>query len=1018
MPREAVCGCTHRAKPSGRRRATSRRASPTECDHGSILRAMRWWRHGIWLAAAVVMGGVLLVALLTGQLSKTPVLTGVLSLGVSVITLAVKLWHDTSAAEESIDEASSHERLEQLAGRLAAAVQEQWQAEWRLRRLQDPHPFQVQWSMAEAWLADAPDNGGAPVEQGEGPEGMSSALASVPSQRLVVLGEPGSGKSVLAVRFTLERLVDRASGDPVPVVFPLAGWQPERERLRDWMAVHLRATYPGAAWTSKLLAAGLVLPVLDGLDELPESSWGAALRQLNAELDPGQGVLLTCRTAAYTKAVETGDVLTSAAVVELRPLTFEVAGSYLARTARPVRGAGGQRATLWDPVLAHLRAHPHTPVSQALRQALSTPLMVAMARAVYSDTGKDPAELLQDRFADPAVLEHHLLEAYVPAAFADSPHAERAHRWLAYLANCLQHRTTRSLAWWQLRRELPWPLRRLGPILLLGCMAVAVSLGLPSPTTVATGGFVGGVCLGYVILSRSHSSTAATADQDRRQLGHQAKLVAMAALPVGVLVGCTTSPGLAWFSSLPQSDPAMGRLGPAALAAAFGLATVTALAVMGVVGEPRPSSAPFGRHRLLTNSVIVLLAAGITYLAMAAFLTVSSPFTISRALYCGLVAVLTGGLVFLGLRDKSRAIGAASPRPSRHAVRQRFGRPLLRGLRAGLVSGLVLGAAFAIADTAALSLRAGLSQALPQGTLHRLADGTRYVITPDGWLHGLRPNGDRYLRTPALVDGVADEYRHAFLTESADDARQYCLDYGPCTPFHSRVEFHFHVRLMRFFDPWGRQTIQDSLEVRLPNSTYATYTYADPIDVFSPLPDGEATWLTTLPPMAIFGHTLGLSLTIGITLGLVSGLAAGLHAWLVSPADTARAVSPLASLRTDRATVITRGITLLTSAILVALLLTLPTMWLPATWEHLSVTIQTWLLVSPFAVLLSAWGWFLTTRLWLCAAGRLPWRLMAFLEEAHQRGVLRQTGAAYEFRHARLQEQLATPAVQEQPPAD
>src|SRR5262245_15103849 len=70
--------------------------------------------------------------------------------------------------------------------------------------------------MAEAWLADAPDNGGAPVEPGEGPEGMSSALATVPSQRLVVLGEPGSGKSVLAVRFTLERLADRASGDPCP----------------------------------------------------------------------------------------------------------------------------------------------------------------------------------------------------------------------------------------------------------------------------------------------------------------------------------------------------------------------------------------------------------------------------------------------------------------------------------------------------------------------------------------------------------------------------------------------------------------------------------------------------------------------------------------------------------------------------------------------------------------------------------------------------------------------------------
>jgi hypothetical protein len=71
--------------------------------------------------------------------------------------------------------------------------------------------------------------------------------------------------------------------------------------------------------------------------------------------------------------------------------------------------------------------------------------------------------------------------------------------------------------------------------------------------------------------------------------------------------------------------------------------------------------------------------------------------------------------------------------------------------------------------------------------------------------------------------------------------------------------------------------------------------------------------------------------------------------------------------------------------------------------------------VAPFAVVLSAWGWFLVTRLWLCGTGRLPWRLMAFLEEAHRRGVLRQTGALYEFRHARLQERLAAWPVADRP---
>jgi hypothetical protein len=42
---------------------------------------------------------------------------------------------------------------------------------------------------------------------------------------------------------------------------------------------------------------------------------------------------------------------------------------------------------------------------------------------------------------------------------------------------------------------------------------------------------------------------------------------------------------------------------------------------------------------------------------------------------------------------------------------------------------------------------------------------------------------------------------------------------------------------------------------------------------------------------------------------------------------------------------------------------------------------------------------------------KLPWSLMAFLEDAHRRGVLRQVGATYEFRHAALQTYLTEPVL-------
>jgi hypothetical protein len=40
----------------------------------------------------------------------------------------------------------------------------------------------------------------------------------------------------------------------------------------------------------------------------------------------------------------------------------------------------------------------------------------------------------------------------------------------------------------------------------------------------------------------------------------------------------------------------------------------------------------------------------------------------------------------------------------------------------------------------------------------------------------------------------------------------------------------------------------------------------------------------------------------------------------------------------------------------------------------------------------------------------LPFRLMRFLDHAHRLGLLRVVGAAYQFRHAELQDHLAPPA--------
>ena len=54
----------------------------------------------------------------------------------------------------------------------------------------------------------------------------------------------------------------------------------------------------------------------------------------------------------------------------------------------------------------------------------------------------------------------------------------------------------------------------------------------------------------------------------------------------------------------------------------------------------------------------------------------------------------------------------------------------------------------------------------------------------------------------------------------------------------------------------------------------------------------------------------------------------------------------------------------------------------------------------------SAWGRFIWTRIFLAARGSTPLRLMAFLQDAYRRGILRQVNGYYEFRHRMLQRYL------------
>lgn len=70
------------------------------------------------------------------------------------------------------------------------------------------------------------------------------------------------------------------------------------------------------------------------------------------------------------------------------------------------------------------------------------------------------------------------------------------------------------------------------------------------------------------------------------------------------------------------------------------------------------------------------------------------------------------------------------------------------------------------------------------------------------------------------------------------------------------------------------------------------------------------------------------------------------------------------------------------------------------------------MMVGCLGIVSRAWGTYMVARLYLALRGRLPWHLMRFLDDARNRGVLRQSGKVYQFRHELLREYLA---VNEEP---
>lgn len=273
--------------------------------------------------------------------------------------------------------------------------------------------------------------------------------------RLVILGAPGAGKSILAMQIT-QQLAARAVSDPgyaaaLPIRVNLLDSMGllDEEALRnpaaaaraldDWLVKKIVQVGVPRGAARQLVDDGRILPVLDGLDEV-DAKGGAPKRAqaiigaLNFHSSGRLGtrsVVLTCQTQRYRKLVRGKDDagrhrtwLREAHVIEILPLA---PATVIAEIER--RFAGELQP--WRPLLDRLRRDvPDDSLVAALGSPLHLSLLIdqQLARGGPESVVPDAAATIQD-----AVFGRYI-EAVARRDTSGRYSAAQIHMWLTRIA--------------------------------------------------------------------------------------------------------------------------------------------------------------------------------------------------------------------------------------------------------------------------------------------------------------------------------------------------------------------------------------------------------------------------------------------------------------------------------------------------------------------------------------------------------------------------------------------------------
>ncbi|MDJ0796549.1 MAG: NACHT domain-containing protein [Calothrix sp. MO_167.B12] len=239
---------------------------------------------------------------------------------------------------------------------------------------------------------------------------------------MLILGEPGSGKTTALLEIAQELIRDAKQNTdlPIPVVLNISSWAGERRTkpLADWLVQELNRIYQFSKEQCKSWVRNQqLLLLLDGLDEVRESQRGACIQKINEFLRENDKteMVVCCRIQDYN---EVSDKLQLQSAVFYKQLTEEQINRYLDDAGDALSG------------VKELKEE-----DKAIQELVKSPLTLNIIAVAYEGKKKLlPINSLSER-------RNHLLDTYIERRFEEEQESQeikypkkQSLHWLNWLA--------------------------------------------------------------------------------------------------------------------------------------------------------------------------------------------------------------------------------------------------------------------------------------------------------------------------------------------------------------------------------------------------------------------------------------------------------------------------------------------------------------------------------------------------------------------------------------------------------